>query len=296
MTPSHPLFIGETACDILSKYDEGYVHSVFSNVINLRMGDELVSLISQRGFNSPISLKIDRENLDDFRVKKKMAVSAKNEDLSIGNGIEISNLKKIETWMPETCRNKTSQINKNTLKLVSELVKIYGKPEGLKPILSMVNGKVSSNMNIYSEKAAPVVKRIIATFPKELETAGYHTSQLVGLGPGLTPSGDDLLMGLSCTLNLFGEAYDVNYEDFTQSMLRSIEGKTNFISRAFIKHYAAGKPSENIDSFYLSIINGNPEAIEENIRKNCLIGHSSGTDTIIGVLLAFKLMREHENG
>ncbi|MBD3206814.1 DUF2877 domain-containing protein [Candidatus Bathyarchaeota archaeon] len=296
MPNPYPLSIGEIAYDTLSKYGEGYVHSVFSNVINLRMNHDLVSLISQRGFNSPISLKIDKENFDGFIIKEKTAVSAKEEALTIGNGIKLSNLDKIETWIPKTNKKITSQIDKKTLQLISELIKIYGNPEGLKPLLPIIDGKKTSNMNIYSEKAAPIVRRIIESFPKELETAIQYASHLAGLGPGLTPSGDDLLMGLTCTLNLFGEHYSIKHEGFTQSILRGIEGKTNFISTAFIKHYAEGKPSENIDSFYLSILNGNPEAIEENIRKNCLVGHSSGTDTIIGVLIAFKLMRENENG
>jgi hypothetical protein len=296
MPNPYPLSIGEIAYETLSEYDKGYVHSVFSNVINLRVNHELVSLISQGGFNSPISLKVDKENFDAYKVKEKIAVSAKKEALTIGNGIKISNLNEVESWIPKTNKKETGQINTKTLQLVSELVKIYGKPEGLKPLLHIINGEKSSNMNIYSEKAVPLITSIIESFPEELETAVNHASNLAGLGPGLTPSGDDLLMGLACTLNLFGNHYGINHEAFTQKLLRSIEGKTNFISRAFLKHYTEGKPSENIDSFYLSILNGNPEAIEENIRKNCRVGHSSGTDTIIGVLLAFKLMREHENG
>ncbi|WP_222263504.1 DUF2877 domain-containing protein [Modestobacter marinus] len=74
----------------------------------------------------------------------------------------------------------------------------------------------------------------------DLDAALRTATRLVGLGPGLTPAGDDVLAGLTAGLVLLGHP---SAERFAAGVTSLANGRTTELSRALLRHAAAGRVS-----------------------------------------------------
>lgn len=113
-------------------------------------------------------------------------------------------------------------------------------------------------------------------------TAAHSLSSLIGLGIGLTPSGDDFLCGVLAGLIL----RNGTNHPFSLALQEQIVQKlpdTNDISRAFLNCALQGQYSEAVCSLC--------HAAEEAQLSAAFsaIGHSSGMDTLCGILYALTL-------
>ncbi|PIU19146.1 MAG: hypothetical protein COT16_00005 [Elusimicrobia bacterium CG08_land_8_20_14_0_20_44_26] len=98
-------------------------------------------------------------------------------------------------------------------------------------------------------------------FEKILREKTYN--KLVGLGPGLTPAGDDILVGLLAARALLGKERDFNID----------YSRTTPLSGHFIKSAMAGKFSDNVIKF-----------IESGDLSILKFGATSGVATALGIL------------
>ncbi len=116
---------------------------------------------------------------------------------------------------------------------------------------------------------------------------------LIGLGPGLTPSGDDFLGGLMIGLGNLGKA------DIVQAIWLGLQpdltSRTNLISIAHLEAAAAGMGHCAVHKLLLALRNAEIPAIDRAVTDISAIGHCSGWDTIAGLVLAIRLARDIEN-
>jgi Protein of unknown function (DUF2877) len=106
-------------------------------------------------------------------------------------------------------------------------------------------------------------------------------SHLAGLGPGLTPSGDDVLAGILLVASLT--------EGFSPSELRAAAdtARTHEISRSFLKWAANGHSIEPVHDLLSAIATGRPTLDAE--QAVAAIGATSGHDLLLGLRLALSL-------
>jgi hypothetical protein len=118
-----------------------------------------------------------------------------------------------------------------------------------------------------------------------------HLSTLeafLGLGPGLTPSGDDLITGLLLALTRWGSVLHPHLDHVTalgQSISRAACGKTNTLSANLIHCASLGQASENLILALDGIMTGQPEP---DVCASYLLnwGSTSGCDALMGMALA----------
>jgi len=109
---------------------------------------------------------------------------------------------------------------------------------------------------------------------------------LLGLGPGLTPSGDDVLGGALVALHLLGLD---DLRDRIWSVLRPAAwSRTNEISRAHLAAAAAGYGSAALHALLADVITGNATALEAKIATVAATGHSSGWDALAGAMVVLR--------
>lgn len=103
---------------------------------------------------------------------------------------------------------------------------------------------------------------------------------LIGLGPGLTPSGDDLIGGAMIALHMFShvEAAD-RLAGWALPIARRGTGK---FSLAHLEQAAGGQGAEALHRVIAAITDGNEAALKICLREIDLIGHSSGWDALAG--------------
>ena len=107
-------------------------------------------------------------------------------------------------------------------------------------------------------------------------------SALLGLGPGLTPSGDDFLGGMLIALYVCGEK-SVQKQLFTQ--VKSLLNSTGPVSRAHLKAAALGEGSHSLHNVLNMLFEGNETQLDSGIDAINQIGHTSGWDALAGAVV-----------
>lgn len=107
---------------------------------------------------------------------------------------------------------------------------------------------------------------------------------LVGLGPGLTPSGDDFLGGVLVALRQLGAVRLA--VRLAAAVLSHAEWGTNEISRAHLAAAAGGEGAAALHGLLISLCTPGAPGMRDWVSAIEAIGHSSGWDAVAGISLA----------
>jgi hypothetical protein len=112
---------------------------------------------------------------------------------------------------------------------------------------------------------------------------------LAGLGPGLTPSGDDLLAGFAAAWILVGDALGLDRvarERVTAALFAGAELRASALGRVWLEHAGRGELLEPMTRFVATLLAPEPPELGAVVRGALAVGSSSGTDWMVGFLLA----------
>ena len=130
------------------------------------------------------------------------------------------------------------------------------------------------------------------------EAAGRVARELVGLGRGLTPSGDDFLAGFAATLMIGGrwigtgappglrERFLAGAQSLAADLSSYAGGRTTLVAEALLYHASRGEVSEHLGRLIRSILGGSAREVGAACGRVLEIGSSSGTDLAVGILEA----------
>jgi len=107
---------------------------------------------------------------------------------------------------------------------------------------------------------------------------------LAGLGPGLTPAGDDALGGALITLRAFGRPAVA--DQLAARLLPAARTRTSVISFAHLKAAAGGEGVAPMHDTLAAIARADHTAVAAGLRRLDRIGHSSGWDALAGTIAA----------
>ena len=113
-------------------------------------------------------------------------------------------------------------------------------------------------------------------------------TKLVGLGPGLTPSGDDFLVGMLVVLSLAGRFDLVAAVD--QVIRPTLEEGTGPISRLHLAAALDGESSERLHLMVNAVLAGDHDQLASRLVLISQVGHSSGWDTLAGAVLVLRVL------
>ena len=113
--------------------------------------------------------------------------------------------------------------------------------------------------------------------------SGKPDDSLIGLGPGLTPAGDDFVGGAMIALRAFGD-HELA-ERIAGWALRLAKKNTGRISRAHLQCAASGEGHEALHDLLCSFD-------EKHLQRLARVGHSSGLDAAAGAMLALGAARK----
>lgn len=104
---------------------------------------------------------------------------------------------------------------------------------------------------------------------------------LFGRGRGLTPSGDDILVGFLTVL----QAFNIESRKLWEPELIDImqNRATTDVSAAYLKATVAGFTSERVKNLLDCLSSGNMSQIEDYVLAIQKFGHTSGTDLLLGI-------------
>ena len=119
----------------------------------------------------------------------------------------------------------------------------------------------------------------IALFTPHHEKPPQELKTLIGLGIGLTPSGDDFLCGVMITLHALG--FPDLVKELEKDLLLGAERRTNTVSLAYLRCAAKGFGGVTIHETINCLIQGGQGLLLKRLNN---IGHTSEWDAFAGIL------------
>ncbi|XRD26291.1 DUF2877 domain-containing protein [Lysinibacillus fusiformis] len=264
----------------------GTVHSVFRHALNIRStaNDEIFTLATKAMDNAPNSLVIDLDTLDNLHIIQNDPVRIKHHQLLIEDKLTIA----LETATHWQCHLPIFPSDMATLKQnivqVKQFINIYGKSGGMK--------RSDSPVSAFEAETSRLLKERTALLHEELCNRRFNNFQqyvldLVGLGPGLTPSGDDFIVGLLTIIHLEQSPCSI-YLPLCESVIKWMKPLTNEISYTTLNKAAYGQVRESIHALVSTMLSGTEGEAIEALKKVLAIGSSSGTDIALGLISGFE--------
>ncbi len=182
-----------------------------------------------------------------------------------------------------------------------------GKTGGISTLLRCLDALIEGDnhipeLNVYASKALPTVRDLLSSVRSgDIDGVSAAASRLAGFGPGLTPSGDDVLAGFMSSLLLGAKALnrDIDYAmEINQTILSSVIGRTTQLSQRLLEDALLGEAPEPVSRAINALLMGNDDEVEEAVSALLAWGHTSGADSLLGILLGFHaiLSLDIENG
>ncbi|MFN8598649.1 MAG: DUF2877 domain-containing protein [Anaerolineae bacterium] len=189
-------------------------------------------------------------------------------------------------WQPQPpVVTRSLEAQHVALKQLATAVIARKTPDGLGSLLPHVLDLLEKQALSASEGAllARLSQLRDAIQQSDFDQATALIEGLLGLGRGLTPSGDDVTIGLLLMLNRW--QVDGNWRKLNQRVIDLAYQRTTTISANLIECAANGEADERLINVVDGIMTGKPELTE---CVECLLGwgNSSGVDALIGMALA----------
>lgn len=261
------LQIAPYALPLMRGVHMGRVHSVFNTSFNVLAGERLVHMGSQDALVSATGVSIapdDMEQLlDGLRAGDIVASSEGHMRVYKRESTEL-----LELGGAKPC-------NCSIPLAASHLSAAWAK--GCLARLPLRRG-----CGLYRDAHARACLQVLADPNRDTSELLTAARYLVGRGPGLTPSGDDILMGYSCARWAFGCA---------GSLPGYIADATRAHSTEVSASYADALRRGWVSPIYRDLICAaglrDEQAFDRAVRIIGQIGHTSGTDALLGLSIGF---------
>ncbi|QNS14395.1 DUF2877 domain-containing protein [Mannheimia bovis] len=250
------------------------IHSIYNKTINLLISNEIFSLQPIESELSPISLithltQTQFEGLT-LKLNQNYRLHLNYQDCAIFC-TKLTACDAHSNHKLKFCTELTQQILQNSDKHGLNLL-LQAQNDDL--ILSAFKQYLAQTEHFYTMN--------------DEENACNILTKLIGLGIGLTPSGDDFLCGLLATFQYFNATQNSFYQKFTQQIKQNLVN-TNAISNRFLDCALQQQFSLPILAFFKNLDKQNIE-IEQLSKLFENIGHSSGIDTLYGIYYGCNLL------
>ena len=284
------IVIGTVAKSKLDSALFGRVTAVFDRSLYIEVNGSWICLADVNLGFGPLTVSIKsnngREWINSFTVGRLVKLSPVG--ISNDNSTIIST-KGVLTWHPQKRPSWTKNSLMHGLGTLENIAQAKVPFEGLgRYIFESPDGFPVAKESRAAEHSIGVLKNwlkecfelhIPITPDKEAVAA------MLGLGPGLTPSGDDFLGGMLIALYVCGEK-SVQKQLYTQ--IESLLDNTGPVSKAHLKAAALGEGSHSLHQVLNMLLNGNDTKLEPAIDAINQIGHTSGWDALAGVAVVLR--------
>ncbi len=272
---------------------EGAVHSVFQRAVNLRcvQADVLLTVLLSGEADLPQGIRVDASAGDTFAglAAGDRAVCLGGE-LTLGNSLLID-LRGGREWKCKLAYLRADMAKPEVARAWLCAWRVLAKrAQQSESIRLGETGRISpsNHQNLLSQQVNLAVRGLLKATASCDSSAVASVEGLIGLGPGLTPAGDDLLVGyltgLSCATWQKSERLDI-LEAVAYHVVHG-SARTNDISRTYLLLAARGLVASPLVGLAALICEGgSADAVRQRAEGAMRFGHSSGWWMVQGLLL-----------
>ena len=274
------------------------IHSIFENGINIKGQDGLIFIGSEKRGRLPFGIHLKDKDIKELTNVNKEDIFKFNPNkkhLTVKD--RIIDLNKAKLYSPKLPKDETDTKDKDGRKLKTTLKGKHSREDKTNakgPILDFVLEEIikmdlTTGLDLtireILSKENPLIQHLKDSLSsQDIDFIKTTLQKIIGRGRGLTPSGDDLLIGLIW----FNNIKSILSQEFIQT-LKELILANNLTTDISINYYKAAFKdlySSTLIDLYKSIKDNNKEAIKLNLRNITNYGHTSGYDTLSGIALA----------
>ena len=268
----------------------GVVHSVFRQACNIRTdGGRLLTLLAPQLGNAPHGVRVAPPALAfSDHLRSGQRVGCRAAVLRVAGADFAVDLSRAEVWRCELASPGVDLARPEVARAWQAARQIFLRHRrdlAVDPLSSAVQARglalAGASRALSAPEAAAVVRR------------------LIGCGPGLTPAGDDLIVGLLAGLwsTCGGDPARRRFLDVLTAIVTAAAEATGEISRAYLQHATLGSVAEPLARLARALADGAPlPEVERAARTALRVGHTSGGDGVLGLLLGLACWSDRELG
>lgn len=270
------------------------VHSVFRRVANLRLDSgDLLSLSSPEVALAPNGITVE---LPQDTTMWAVGIQPAQPAMLDSMGIRIPGADLVVTFAgaarweprPRVRRAAPSELACRLMEArATALAK--GAADSLLPLLLAPDGE-GDTKPLDPTRAARQPAALLGEAAARYDAGAVRRAarRLAGLGPGLTPSGDDFLAGFAAAWALTAEAIGLPSDRSARvsvALLAGASARASDLGRMWIAHGVRGEVAEPMGRFFTALLTGEPAVLAPAVRGVLALGATSGTDWMAGALL-----------
>ncbi|MBM3179408.1 MAG: DUF2877 domain-containing protein [Chloroflexi bacterium] len=275
------------------------IQSLFDSSLNLRLEheDRLITILISDHYDLPQGIRLD-EKIPLHSLTVGLRAASRGGILRFDSSPLTIDLRGAPIWegkipsliLPSeqawsiTWRVLNEQQRlKNTELIADDLF----QSRSLHPPFGQRAGQAEQGSLLARRLRQPILQLIAAAEQLDSRSAKDAAQNMIGLGPGVTPSGDDVLIGFLAGLHSTAgneKERPAFIQTFGESLLLLSE-ETNEISRTYLYHAIHGQFSSSIIALLDAIHNGDEPRLALVSKETMRVGHSSGMDSVTGLLI-----------
>ncbi len=255
--------------------EESYVHSVFAHGFNIQGKDALVYVGTDRDEELPGGLVIAPQDFEALKVEQGARAAFDGRRLVLG-----SSLLDLEGARIFSTRQAPVALEGLLVYLETVVATICS--------LELETGLGLTISSLLGDPLGLALRDSLDS--KDREETSLVLRKIIGRGRGLTPSGDDILLGLL----LVDSAFGLLSKDFIACLKELIleEELTTQVSRSYYLGAFRNDYSRDLRDFLDSLVDKNLDDTKIKIQAIIKKGHSSGLDTLAGIALGLDKLLE----
>ena len=289
--------IGKIANDLLHNEQIIKFLNTTSQGAFLKCGAGHIVFLSFEGFHGPLTANLTGINNRLHEISKgDTAAIDKGRLIFIDSQVQI-NISGAEIWNPTLIdeiqllnADRRKSRNQNLAQKIIENSKTEGFSALLQKVFEPVEYEKSLNHPVSSN--LPDLSRIQHFLVNhDYEKLSQYLENFLGFGPGLTPSGDDFILGVILMINRWQAKFKLHssYKLLNLRIVAAAKQRTNLISSELIRCASLGQADERLIHAvdYLAGANINMEMVLDGLLN---WGNSSGIDAFTGMATVISVM------
>jgi hypothetical protein len=269
------------------------VHSVFRSAMNLRLdrGHRLLTLVASNEADLPQGIRVDTPADFSFEIcRAGELVTCRDNILRLDSlTIELRGAGRWKCDLPSLHADMTNPsvatawrcawdvLNKRQIQLDAEII-----------VENLFRSDATIRAGVPRTAGESMRGLLDATQRYDFLAAASSVRPLIGLGAGLTPSGDDLLVGYLAGLwcAVLDNSERAQFVANLGKAVVRLSRQTTDISRTYLYRAARGQVSSRLADLAEAICRGeNLERVSMTVESAMQVGHTSGMDAITGLLV-----------
>jgi hypothetical protein len=270
------------------------VHSAFTSAVNLRLvrGSRLLTLIAVEAADLPQGIRLNTLQGFSFEgLRTGEGATCRGGLLRFEHASLAVDLCMARRWkcdLPALDADMTNPATAAAWQTGWQALNTWQTRTGAEIIAEALLHPYTTRPSATAQKISELTRDLVSATRRNDSRANTTIAGLVGIGSGLTPSGDDLLVGylagLWCTAR--GRKERVEFLSGLGRAVVRLSRRTNDISRTYLYHAARGQVSSRLAILARAISRGErSDRLLEVAEAAMQVGHASGMEAVTGLLL-----------